>query len=507
MADFSGNFQPAPQSFRGTFDNDYPGNFFPGSGTRDDLAPVVSGWAPEANSTLDRADTVAVTVADTVGLSSVCLSARFDALGLEELVYDGAAFSAAYSGSAVVVTPTSLAFVLVRDAGWLDAMALRITAVDGAGNRTMTSASYEIRGALAVPPSGQVPAGFSRPTLQDLIDRSRADFKLLEGGEAPLFRATVEAVLARVMPGLAHGLHGHMQWVSDNVLPLPGAADTTIGKWARMLLKVPIRPATPATGTPSFVASAGTTLLAGTELRRGDGQAYTVTVDTSESGGTIQPPTQASVAGDAGNAPENTELRLLTPVAGVATTGDVLSPGLTGGSDVESIESIQQRVQARMRDPSKGGSEPDYVAWAQEAGADRAWAVGMELGPGLVTVRFLVSGDNPIPSAAQVTTVQAHIDTLRPATATIVVVAPIKIELNPAIQLNPDLPETRAAVVSALRDLLRLEAIPGQVIPRSHITEAISGAPGEYDHVLTSPAADVDPGPGGLVVLGTPTWS
>jgi len=44
-------------------------------------------------------------------------------------------------------------------------------------------------------------------------------------------------------------------------------------------------------------------------------------------------------------------------------------------------------------------------------------------------------------------------------------------------------------------------------IPISKIDEAISLADGEDDHILTTPTVEVDPGVGGLVVLGTPVFS
>ena len=168
------------------------------------VPPVISGWTPAANAAIDRADSVGVTVTDDVSLSTATISARYDALGIEEMIYDGEAFAAAYSGSSVVVTSSTQVFAIIRDAGWLDAFMLRVTAVDGDGNRALDAAGYEVRGALGVAVPAMVPAGWSRPTLQDLIDSTRADFRALDGGEAPLFRRSVESVLAKVMPALAH---------------------------------------------------------------------------------------------------------------------------------------------------------------------------------------------------------------------------------------------------------------------------------------------------------------
>ena len=92
--------------------------------------------------------------------------------------------------------------------------------------------------------------------------------------------------------------------------------------------------------------------------------------------------------------------------------------------------------------------------------------------------------------------------------------------LNPQIKLKPDTPENRQAVAASLSALLMRTATPvkyesdgyvtqpvaGVTLPRTHIAEAISTAPGEYDHVLQEPATDVLCNVGELLELGEITW-
>ena len=47
----------------------------------------------------------------------------------------------------------------------------------------------------------------------------------------------------------------------------------------------------------------------------------------------------------------------------------------------------------------------------------------------------------------------------------------------------------------------------GHTIPRSHLTQAISNAAGEYDHQLLLPAGDITPAVGELVSLGQIEWA
>ncbi len=88
------------------------------------------------------------------------------------------------------------------------------------------------------------------------------------------------------------------------------------------------------------------------------------------------------------------------------------------------------------------------------------------------------------------------------------VVAPIAVPLNFTISgLNPSNQTVKDAIAAELADLLAREAAPGGTILISHIREAISVAAGEYDHVLTSPSANVTHTTGQIAVMGTITWT
>ncbi|MNL36264.1 Baseplate J-like protein [compost metagenome] len=111
-----------------------------------------------------------------------------------------------------------------------------------------------------------------------------------------------------------------------------------------------------------------------------------------------------------------------------------------------------------------------------------------------------------IPDGAEVAAVKAHIDTLRPVTAELYVVAPVAAPINFQIQLTPSSVAVKAAVEAELRDLLKREAAPGKTILVSHIREAISIAAGEQDHVLVAPAANVTNAIGSMSTFGSITW-
>lgn len=60
---------------------------------------------------------------------------------------------------------------------------------------------------------------FKRPTLPELLERNATDIGLvLPPGDAHLRRHKL-ALLGKVNAGAAHGMHGHLAWLADQILP------------------------------------------------------------------------------------------------------------------------------------------------------------------------------------------------------------------------------------------------------------------------------------------------
>lgn len=347
---------------------------------------------------------------------------------------------------------------------------------------------------------------FSRPTLQELINRTSADAVARLGLEELLRRDDMQ-VLTRVLSGASHSLHGHVAWLAEQII-IDTAEAEYLARWAN-IWGVDRKPAAAAVGNVTLNGSNGIVIPAGTALVRTDGAEYTTNAEATIAGGTATVAVTASVAGAAGNALASTALNLVSPITGVNSQVTVASGGLTGGADTETDDALRARLLARIQAPPHGGAKADYIAWALEvAGVTRAWVYPGELGLGTVTVRFVRDDDaSIIPDAAEVQSVQAYLDALRPVTAALTVVAPVAVPLNLTIQLTPNTSTVQAAVLAEIKDLLRRAAEPGGTILISHIREAISLAAGETDHVLTVPAADVTHTVGQIATMGTITWA
>lgn len=348
---------------------------------------------------------------------------------------------------------------------------------------------------------------FERPTLPKLVKRARADIATrLVGADAHL-RASAEEVLAITLSGMTHGLHGHLKWLSKQLLP-DLADDEFLLRWAS-IFGLDRTAAVTATGEATITGTNTTVSPDETVWQRGDGTRYVQRGDATIASGTATVTLEAEEGGDDGNADVGTALEIAAPVAGINSAATVSGSGLSGGTDLEELEDLRTRLLLRLRNPPTGGGPGDYVNWALEvAGVTRAWETANLLGLGTVGVRFVRDNDTPslIPDAGEVATVQAYIETKRPITADLTVLAPVAVTLDFTIEVTPDTVAIRAAVEAELRSLLLRVAEPGATIYLSQVNEAISLATGETDHTTTVPAADVTHAASEIAIFGSITW-
>ena len=348
---------------------------------------------------------------------------------------------------------------------------------------------------------------YSRPLLSDLVQRVRTDVLSRLTSDDVLRRADAE-VYARVMGGVAHGLYGFIDWLSDQVI-YDTASVEYLERWCS-IWGLSRKAAAAATGTVTFAVQAGAVIASGTLLQALDGVQYQTTADATVAAPTATAPVVAVVAAAASNRATGQSLSLVSPVVGVQS--NATAGLLSGGADVETDDALRARLLARIQQPPQGGSATDYVAWALSvSGVTRAWVYAQELGAGTVTVRFVRDNDGSgaliIPDSTEVAAVQAYIDARRPVTAQCTVVAPAAVPLNFTISgLLPSTTAVQHAIQAELQDLLLREATPGGTLLLSHIRAAISSAAGETDYVLTSPAGNVTNTTGNMSTMGTITW-
>ena len=215
---------------------------------------------------------------------------------------------------------------------------------------------------------------FERPTIQELIARVQSDAESRLGQKA--MRWTLVPVLSRVIAGVSHTLHGHINFILRQIF-----SSTAEGAYLERRASeygIYRKAASYATGVVTFVGLG--VVPEGTLLQTGDGAVYVTTADSSDG----EAPIKASAAGASGNADAGMELTLISPVEGVQST--CTAGELTGGADAEDDEALRERLLFRQKSPPKAGTKQDYVKWALEVpGVTRAWCFPKEMGQGHVT--------------------------------------------------------------------------------------------------------------------------
>lgn len=352
---------------------------------------------------------------------------------------------------------------------------------------------------------------FARPTLAELVTRTRSDLRGALSIGGPLLRRAMADVLGVVWAGAVHMLHGYLRWLALQLFATSAEREFLL-RIGSLYGITPV-PAQYATGDVTVTGTDGSVVTVGTILRLDSATSYSVTAGAAIASGTATVSIVALLAGSDANLPATASLFFESPIIGVSSTAVVGSGGIIGGLEEEGTEEVRDRILLRLRRPPTGGSDRDYEAWALAVpGVTRAWVYPAELGLGTVVVRFVLDGRPDIfPSVGEVDAVQVALDDQRPNTAQATAAAPVSLAVPLTLSITPDTGDLRAEVAAELGDLLARIAEPGDGISRgrvpiSQIRTAIGTAVGSGDYTLTSPVADVLPGVGELPVVGAITW-
>lgn len=312
-------------------------------------------------------------------------------------------------------------------------------------------------------------------------------------------RWTLVPVLSRVIAGVSHTLHGHINFILRQIF-----SSTAEGAYLERRASeygIYRKAASYATGVVTFVGLG--VVPEGTLLQTGDGAVYVTTTDSSDG----EAPIKASAAGASGNADAGMELTLISPVEGVQST--CTAGELTGGADAEDDEALRERLLFRQKSPPKAGTKQDYVKWALEVpGVTRAWCFPKEMGQGHVTVRFMTDGmtENGIPNARMIKTVQEYIEAEMPVTTVLHVVAPIPKKLDMTVDILPDTERLRQQVEGAIAQTIIAESSPSGAILLTSLDRAIASISDLKSYRIQVPADDVACSTGEIFVPGKITF-
>jgi uncharacterized phage protein gp47/JayE len=326
---------------------------------------------------------------------------------------------------------------------------------------------------------------------------------------AVLIGNSVLRVMSDAMAGCAHLVLRYIDWLARQLLP-----DTAEREWLDRHGNIWLTNADNTKGRKAATYASGTGMFTGNNLFvipvNSVLEALGVMYETTEEitlGTTATPgPVRALQAGAIGNLTSEDNLSFSTPISGIDTSVAVVI--MDGGADEETDDELRERVLLRIQNPPMGGDAIDYVQWAlQVPGVTRAWAAG-EMGPGTITVRFLMddlrSENYGLPTAPDIQTVFDYLDIKRPVTVKdLFVEAPIPYFYDITISdLDQDTEAVRGAIEASIKAMEFRKSKPDQTWYRSWVDEAISAAVNEDHHELTFDTA-VMPSPGYMPFVRT----
>ena len=346
------------------------------------------------------------------------------------------------------------------------------------------------------------------PTIKETRILTR-NYVLSQLGAKAMIPNSALRIMSDAKASLAHLTMLYLDWLAKQLLP-----DTAEREWLDRHGIIWLtnadgskgrKAATYAKGAVQFDGANTTPVPVGTVMSGANSVNYqTVTAGAIGSDGLGSANAVALTAGGAGNLPDGTALTVQVPgVDGATLLGD-----MTGGVDEESDDQLRERILFRIQNPPMGGSEADYISWAMAIpGVTRAWAA-QEIGPGTMTVRFLMDDLYPdnhgLPQPSDIATVSDYINAKRPVTvADCFVMAPILFFYDITISnLTTDDETVRANVEASISEVEFARSKPGQTWYRSWVDEAVSQAVGEETHELDYETTEM-PAAGYMPTLGT----
>jgi uncharacterized phage protein gp47/JayE len=373
---------------------------------------------------------------------------------------------------------------------------------------------------------------FARPQLSDLRTQAAQDIAAALPGSDPLLRFSNLGIMGTVQAGLAHLHYGYLDWISQQAQPFT-ATNEFLEAWAA-LKGVYRLPATSASGAVTFAGTNGTVLPSGTTLVRGDAKHFVTTASGTVASGSVVVPATAvadpgGVLGAFGNTDAGAQMTLGQAVAGLQSNGTV-STEFTGGADIETDDSLRERMLQVYQNPPHGGAAADYMTWALEVpGVTRVWVVPHGFGAGTVVLYVMfdvaeaahggfpqgtdgcATGEtrDTVATGDQLA-VANHIFPLQPVTALVYVVAPIAHTIDFTISgLSGASSDTKNAIAAAIKTVFQQQSVigaSGSTVSISAIEAAIFAVPDTSGFVVTSPTGNISIAVGEMPTLGVITY-
>lgn len=227
---------------------------------------------------------------------------------------------------------------------------------------------------------------------------------------------------------------------------------------------------------------------------------------------------ESSLEGQDKNLDADSPLTLQSPIAGVDNELRVDFGQVGGGTDQESLGSLQGRTLDKIQNPVAHFNVSDIKDKAREVpGVTRVFVEEVTPDVGQVTVYFMRDNDdNPIPSASEAQDVKAALNTIRPANtaeADLIVSPPTAVIVDFTFtNITPDTSTMRSAITANLEQFFTESTEVGSDLDedayRSAIINTVDIETGQsmQTFILSVPSGDIAIASGEIPVLGAVSY-
>ena len=322
--------------------------------------------------------------------------------------------------------------------------------------------------------------------------------------DTPILKHSVFHVLARVFGGASFELYQYLDVLAEQAM-----IDTAMGeyltRWASVW-GIYRKEAQFAQGQVSLQGE-DALIAKGTQLKRAGGTLFKIT-ENINTALTRTAPIKAIEAGSAANTLPDVHLQLVSPIVGTSSQTTVIAPGISGGQEAGSDDQLRQRLLDRIQHPILGGRAQDYIQWAKEVpGVKDAWVSPCHFGAGTVAVTYLCDNEMaPIPDDAHIKLVQSHLESRRPLSAEVFVIAPQLVPINLNLKVEQNQTEVRHIITMQLAAAFEQQAYPGIKLGLNFYHRVLSHIPSLNDYQIVTPTDTQTFQFQQLPTLGQITW-
>lgn len=330
-------------------------------------------------------------------------------------------------------------------------------------------------------------SSWNRPSLLTIYNRIKTNMEIrlapLDSSGIPLnlkiLPVSFLGVCAAVWAGSEHSTYGFLEfWKKQFFMDIATLFGLT--RWGN-ILKVPQQGVVITEGVVQFFGTTNIIVPKNTILVNSNGYEYLTKEDfeigVDPSVDVIANMPYKSENGEDWNTDE-LNLTLSSPIEGVSDSVLVVA-GFSNGQNKESLIDWRERIRFSFRNPPGCGNDADYINWVKAASpyAKKVWVWGAEQWLGGGSVGIAVNKENMEPlSNAQLDTIRAYIEAVRPIPASVSIFSGIPIPVQYSISISPNTLDLRNSVQLVLTNLHLKEAYPGGTVLLAHVHNVLATA-------------------------------